>query len=566
MKVIGMKQRFIRLTACLLALSLLPVFSACSEGLPQDTSTGDTVDTAEPVTDPPAPAEIVLAENKSSGYTIIYSDKEDYGYSTAFYFYRKLREKLKFSMEMSSDKELPADKAGEYEIVIGKADREQSKALRKSLSAGNFAISVSGNSLYLVGKDEESTLNAVNYFIENFAGKTEGFCSVPADLNFDSAKEITPVLTWEKTKISLASGGYVRMITLSTGELMAAYASGNSIKVAKSTDAGKSWEKAITVTKPERTPTNEALSVANANVFELPDGTLIAAYRAHSPSNTKKNFYTSIRFQLSKDGGNTWGERKIIVEYTRSDSNFKGFWEPHMCMLPDGKLAIYYANDYVGTKNDEYPFVSAGQYQHIMVHVYNNETETFGEPIIASNGEKHNSRDGMPVVCRLSDGGLVMVIEANSDKNYVFTTQMLFSEDGINWSDPITVYKPTVSKHYAGAPYVTLLPDGRLAVSCQATQFSGSTTGDSNVHNSTMNVIISKEPITLANCKNVSTESFEKVVINPFAGIPESYAIWPSMCVHGGYLICAADIGTNISGKASGNGLYIRRAPLDSIK
>ncbi len=557
-----MKKAVSRAFALILSLITLLSVSACGGGGDTPVTT-DPVTTEAPVTEPPAPTELIIAEDKKSEYTIIYAHDEEYGNNTAFYLHRFFRETLKVNVDFVSDEERPAEKAEAFEIVIGRTDREASKDYRKKIKTGEYIIAANGTSLYLVGRDEEETRAAVEYFIKNMAGSTQGSCSVAADLFFDSGEEVTPVLEWEKNRILLSPGGYVRMTTLKTGELVAAYSNGG-IKIATSTDDGKTWKNPVTVTKPAKTPLGDTLTFANANVIQYGDGDIMVAYRAHSPTNSKKNFYTSIRYQISKDGGKSFGEPVIVVEYQRNDTDFKGFWEPHMVILPDGRLAMYYANDCIGPQNADYPYVPSGAYQHIMVHVFDYATETFDKGAIASNGVDHKSRDGMPVVCALKDGGMVMVIEANWNKDYSFIIQMLFSEDGLKWSDPVTVVQPTKAGHYAGAPYVTLLPDGRLALSCQATQYSGATMGDSNVANSQMNVYISKEPITLANCKEVSTESFDKVLINPLAVGLESRSIWPSMHVHNGYLICAADIGGNMSGAITG--IYIRRAAIDSIK
>ena len=548
-----------------LALSVITLLCAVSCGGTEKpaVTTEPTTTEAPASTEPPAPTELVIGENGKSQYTIVYAANEEYGHDTAFYLHRYFREQLKISIDYVKDSERPAEKAEAFEIVVGRTDRDASTAFRKKLKSGEFYIGVEGSSLYIVGRGEEETRAAVEYFIENLSGTDEGNCRVPVTLAFDSGEELSPVLEWEKSKILLSAGGYARMTTLKNGELAVGYSNGG-IKFAISTNDGKGWTNTVTVTKPAKTPLGDTLTYANANVIQYGDGDIMVAYRAHSPTNSTKNFYTSIRYQISKDGGKTFGDPVIVVEYQRNDTDFKGFWEPHMVILPDGRLAMYYANDCIGPQDADYPYVPSGAYQHIMVHVFDYETETFDKGTIASNGVDHKSRDGMPVVCSLSDGGMVMVIEANWDKNYAFIIQMLFSEDGINWSDPVTVISPTKKGHYAGAPYVALLPDGRLAVSCQATQYSGATMSSDLVQNSQTNVYISKEPITLANCKDVNEKSFVKVMENPLSMGVETRSIWPAMHVHNGYLICVADIGTNLSTGVTG--IYIRRAPIDTIK
>ncbi len=547
-----------------LSLAFITLLCAVSCGGTEKPPVTDQITTEAPIiTEPPAITELVIGENGSSQYTIVYAAEEEYGQDTAFYLHRYFREKLKLSIDYVKDTERTAENAEAFEIVVGKTDREASQSFRKKIKTGEFYIGVEGTSLYIVGRGEEETRAAVEYFTENLAGTAEGNCKIPASLAFDSGEELTPVLEWEKSKMILSAGGYARMTTLKNGELAVGYSNGG-IKFAISRDDGKTWTNTVTITKSAKTPLGDTLTFANANVIQYGDGDIMVAYRAHSPTNSSKNFYTSIRYQISKDGGKTFGEPVIVVEYQRNDKDFKGFWEPHMVIMPDGRLAMYYANDCIGPQNADYPYVPSGAYQHIMVHVFDYETETFDKGTIASNGVDHKSRDGMPVVCNLKDGGMVMVIEANWNKDYKFIIQMLFSEDGINWSDPVTVISPTKKGHYAGAPYVTLLPDGRLAVSCQATQYSGATMSNDAVQNSQMNVYISKEPIMLANCKEVNEDSFVKVMENPLSMGVETRSIWPAMHVHNGWLICSADIGSNLSDGVSG--IYVRRAPINSIK
>lgn len=369
------------------------------------------------------------------------------------------------------------------------------------------------------------------------------------------------MLTWDKEQIKIASGGYGRIITLKNGRLLAANDSANAVELSVSDDCGLTWTHFAKATATQYGPLGDKLCIANANVFEYAENCLMVAYRAHS-FNTEEKFYTSIRYQLSEDGGKTFGEPIILCELQRDDNSFSGFWEPHMEFLPDGKVAVYYANDCVGPENADFPYVPSLKSQYIMVHVFDNAQKRFGAPIVACDGVKHQSRDGMPVVCHLQGGGMAMVIEANHDKRYRFITQMLFSEDGIKWSEPVTVFRPGENGLYAGAPFVCMLPDGRLAVSCQANENSGSVKGKNAVFNSTMNVIVSKKPVTLENCASITEADFERATEFPLHMGEESYAIWPAMHVHDGYLLCCAQCGNN---NGERYGLYLRRAPIAAI-
>ncbi|MBQ7171711.1 MAG: exo-alpha-sialidase [Clostridia bacterium] len=538
----------------LLLIMLCPALLSCAGNTPTDP--GGTADDSAA---PDAPAELVLASGGESEYVILYSAKEEYGRSNATRLYREIREKIGVILEMKEDGEVPGEGEGESRkaILVGRTDREESTVLRKTLKAGEFIIKAEGNALYLIGRNEEATAAAVRYFTSNLVGETKGELKLAGGLEVRSGDVLTPSLEWEGSALSFTDGGYARMIGLSDGSAIVAYSSGNRICVRKSED-GKKWGEQIAVTPVFKSPDGKkTLTSSNANVFELKDGTLMAACRAHTAKGSSP-FYSSIRFALSSDGGRTWSETKIVAENTYQGDKFTGFWEPHMIYLPDGRLGIYYASDCIGGSAKGYPFVSSMTYQNIILHLYDETTATFGDPIVASDGEKHNSRDGMPVLATLSDGSMAMVIESSHDrKNYPFVIRILFSEDGIRWSDPKTIYAPTITNHYAGAPYIVTLPDGRIAVSCQATQYSGTTAGEDNVHNSIMNVLISKNKVTYADRDTIGTADFEKVLVNPFT--TTDFAVWPSMAFYRDKLYCFAQGGTvGADGKSASNGLYLR--------
>lgn len=538
---------------------LLAVLASCGSG--GETPVTGTLPGTETAAETEGSAAAVIVGDGSSDYTIIYPDGDREARANATLLSKEIRSVTGVRIPIMSDslKEDTGDSA--KEILVGQTSREAGKAFKKTLKEGQFKIELNGNTLIFAGKNSECTEAAVGWFVGNCV--TEGGVVLEEGFKVDSRDVTVPLIEWSGSKWFLDNGGYCRMISLSDGELMAAYSSGTQIYVARSRDNGTNWYRKTKVTNLTKTPNGDSMTCTNANVYEISDGFLIATFRAHTTGSNYSKFYSSIRFSLSRDGGKTWERDGIIAENLYNGSNFTGFWEPHCMTLPDGRLAVYYANDCIGGSAQGYPFVKSKSYQHIIMHIFDDKTETFGATIIASDGEKHNSRDGMPVVCRLSDGGCVMVIESSQESNFPFVIQMLFSSDGIKWSDPVTIYRGMENGDYCGAPYVILLPDGRLAVSCQATRFSGVTVGKKGTYSSTMNVLISKGPVIMDNCGAVSVDSFEKVLVNPLTNGANSYAIWPSMCVHGGYLFCVADLGSvDENATPKGIGLYLRKAKL----
>ena len=122
-------------------------------------------------------------------------------------------------------------------------------------------------------------------------------------------------------------------------ELLAAHDGGNAVNLAVSGDCGATWEHLGKKTEPQLGPLGDKLCIANANVIEYAENCLMIAYRAHS-LNTAEKFYTSIRYQLSEDGGKTFPydvELEVPVR-TPADGLYK------IEVLREGTAAVAYVN------------------------------------------------------------------------------------------------------------------------------------------------------------------------------------------------------------------------------
>ncbi len=542
-----------RRTLICILLALLMIFGvSCSKGDTADTEKTDNV-----------PVEI------SAEYKIVHESK---AYKEASLVRTALKKLLGKTPDMTSDGTEPAQA---YEILIGDTGRAESNAFLAELPDYSYGVKIEAKEgsvkIILAGKKTDYLLDAAKLLINEYLPSESTTLVLKTtetkitensdDKNKDILMKAQPI-QWTENSQFVTNGGYARLLDLPDGRLAMAYSAGNAIKFAISSDDGQSWAESYKVAEIDQTPLGQKMSNANANAVVMENGDIMVAFRAHTATSIEyTQFYSSIRFSISKDGGKTWSKDKIVVENTYNGNKFTGFWEPHMIYIKDGKLAMYYANDCIGGDASGYPFVSSQTYQHIMVHTYDEQTENFGAPIIASNGIKHNSRDGMPVVCKLSDGSYAMVIESSVMRGkYAFIIQILFSEDGIVWSEPKNVFCPSTIDNYAGAPFITCLDDGRIVISCQATEGSGTTIANDNVHNSTMNVLISEKPITYADRDTITQKNFKKIFFNPFSfDTKNSYAIWPAMSLHNGKLYCIAQCGYNTSASTvTGTGLHIR--------
>lgn len=231
------------------------------------------------------------------------------------------------------------------------------------------------------------------------------------------------------------------------GQLLCAWSFLKKIHTKKSDDGGQTW------TKYRVAAAAEGLNCTNASFFTF-EGRLFLAYRA--TGETEDGFYSSLRVSVSEKNGNSWDDHSIIIENTESSGAFRGVWEPWLGEI-DGKLVCLFSNDSssVTTK------------QNIEMMTW--DGERWGDRRVISNGEAHQSRDGMPAWCALQGGGYACVIESTKykDAGHPFAVQLLTSSDGRSWSEPKDIYIPAVNGALAAAPQIAQLADGRLVVTFQ---------------------------------------------------------------------------------------------------
>ena len=89
----------------------------------------------------------------------------------------------------------------------------------------------------------------------------------------------------------------------------------------------------------------------------------------------------------------------------------------------------------------------------------------------------------MPTITKLSDNSYAMVMEHNGDLDLGSKMWMVvaisYSKDLINWTTPKTIITPTktgvkngtLNYYRCGAPVVSLLPSGRIAVSYMTNEY-----------------------------------------------------------------------------------------------
>ncbi len=371
----------------------------------------------------------------------------------------------------------------------------------------------------------------------------------------------------ENATPAITRGGYPRFESLADGTLLL-FSDGN---LYKSRDNGSTWShRSITENAATEavsaTGTTHKLSPENWQGFVMEDGTVMVSYRSRTKDYTEGEFYTSIRVMTSTDNAETFKDEVIITEATTN--SFHGFWEPFMIQPDKNTVLLFYSDDLN---------VNLWSQQNIVYHEYNIASKTWSDSTVAINGVKRNSRDGMPVITKLKDGGYAMVIETQDYHNRfhsltfgksVFVISISLSKDGKVWSPPVPTVAPENIRgnNRCAAPFVTTLPDGRIVISYMTEDGFNGTRVSNEVLNCVYGAAISNDAIT-ADTKLTSTTGG---AADGFTTLPDifddpvnGYMIWNTVFCDGKYVYFAGGSGTNDNSVAPS--LRIRRADVTKL-
>jgi len=371
--------------------------------------------------------------------------------------------------------------------------------------------------------------------------------------------------------------GYPRFAQRADGTLLMTVDNGY---IAYSTDKGATWTKVeqkltknAASKKTTASETTHTLSRANFQPFVLPDGTVLLAYRSHTSgykatdeNGNANEFYTSIRVMTSTDGGMTFSNEKILVEDVALRED--GFWEPFMIMLDDDTVAMYYADDLKVAPP------SAHAKQRIAFLTYTISTDTWStEPQVAINRDPITTRDGMPTVTALKDGGFAMVVEAQDyaswrdiGTNCTFIIGLSLSKDGKTWSDPVPTVAPAdlTAGILCAAPSIATLPDGRVIITCATDSAYSGYQVPTATYRRCMAVAISDAPLT-ADTKLTATTGGAApgftMLENVFPTIENRFLIWNTVSCFGNDVYLAGTSSLNAEdGTRSEPLIRVRRA------
>lgn len=274
-------------------------------------------------------------------------------------------------------------------------------------------------------------------------------------------------IKWDQStlrKISTGSGvrysGYARMVQLRDKSLLAVYEADGAVVAVKSKDLGKNWSVPSVIAARQ-----DGVNMAVPDVVELADGSILVSYNPR-PYKIDPARHFGIRTQKSYDGGQTWGDERLLYE---AGHNFKnGCWEPCPIQLPNGEIQLFFANEGAYQNSDE---------QNIsLLWSIDNGLTWSKEPKIVSF--RVGSRDGMPVPLLLNNGrDLVFAIEDNGFRN--FKPYIIHTTVQQNWAQTVladspnrwpALANPLPDSIYAGAPYLRQLPTGETILSYQGTE------------------------------------------------------------------------------------------------
>ena len=305
---------------------------------------------------------------------------------------------------------------------------------------------------------------------------------------------------------------YPRMIQLSDGGLLLAYASQGNIIVQKSFDRGQHWQPSIIAAEKE-----DGVNMDTPELLQLFNGEVLLSYNGRPQGALKNTPETGKRFDIrikkTSDKGLSWNNTKTL--YAAGESFKDGCWEPAAIQLPNGVIQLFFSDEGIYTNSNE---------QNIsMLSSADNGANWSAQPKIISF--RNNSRDGMPVPVWLpAQKEIAIAIEDPGIKNFK-PVIIRSSANGtwdrvINGSDAqrsFALEDKIADTVYAGAPYLRRLSNAVTILSYQSTE---DRIGKNTDANAVMIVATGDEDATGFTNKTI-----------PFA-IPQGYhALWNSLCI-----------------------------------
>ena len=435
--------------------------------------------------------------------------------------------------------------------------------------------------------EETTVATAMVGLADPYYGRLCGSTSYDGTKSFAQLTDCTNEKGYSVT--TLTPGGCTRFIKYK-GKV---YLFTTTNRYAISEDGGRSFGEFTTISTaatPNEKVTDgktQITDVANTQPFVLPDGRIAVFYRALCIGGTSGFNYSSMRMRISDENGVFYAsdEPVIIFESFTTIKKAKpgGVYEPCPVLLPDGTIAVYVASDVHAS--EEYTFdngytvadignmIATGGSQNIIMiplRIEANATSTkngitVGKMQMIFRGADmghSDSRPGMSVITQLQDGSYAMVIENSEEqkeawdlnpfngKAYNLVVQISYSRDGYTWTRPYTLIRPNVpagstngdgTLYKATVPYISLLPDGRVIVSCSTDDtYEGGYPSDTS-HYKQIKAWVSKSIVSYGD--QLQTEELIKLDMYEYSR--NEFCVWGSAMVVDGRVFVSGLHGVN---------------------
>ena len=296
------------------------------------------------------------------------------------------------------------------------------------------------------------------------------FIFASAILTSVAGQRVTPYqgsrIFWDMSSQTtvFTSGVYARMIELQDGRLAAVAETLGGVGITFSSNKGRTWSSPNRIISPP-----ERVSVANAEIIQLSDGTILAGanMRPRTPYSEERLF--GIRVARSTNNGETWSAPIFVFDAHHIFDD--GCWEPAFLELPSGEVQCYFANEAPYTTNNN---------QEISMCRSFDKGLTWSAPVTVCY--RAGYRDGMPVPLLLQDKSeIVVIIEDNGwpgRGNFAATTVRNSLQDNwengyVNATSPLRemIFQTTPpASIYSAAPYIRQLPWGETIASYQSNE------------------------------------------------------------------------------------------------